>query len=1696
MKGIYAHQRDMENPGICQPTPTTASYSLSDSAPTVLQRFFDEYPNTFLEQHHIETYNAFIFREMPDIIHAQNPITILKEEVMAGEGENKKGTGQYKYKVEIFVGDAVPSAADLKIDVGPPIVSLDGGATVRRMFPNEARLRQVTYAASFRADILIRITFHGQEEPFDIKFPEFPLFKIPILLRSNLCATQGASASLLSEMGECRNDQGGYFIIDGAEKVLITRQEQAYNSPYISIKPKHNLKTATEGFVVCQDPITKQTRRVGFARYHENVDQGLEEGVIRVSIPFAKGNIPLFVLFRALGIESDEEIVRMILPDTESPVTKVMELSLIPSIHDAYPIVTTQLAQEFIKTLTKGFQVAHVLDILHNHLFCHVPDAPKARAQYLAEFVRKMIRIEMTLEPATNRDDIRNQRLLPTGTLIRGLFSESWKQWAKAVEIAIGSKYNFNKERYTDESFKELFNPVSIEQMLATKEINDSIMRGFRGRWGTNEYNMKKGVIQPLARISFMDAMSHTRRIVSDFDTSMKLVGPRHLNPSQIGYFCTAETPTGGHIGATKNMSILTYISIGTPTAGITQWLLTRGRVIQTANAHRDLVANGTSVQINGGTIGFTERPDLLKYVLQLLKWTACISPMTSISFNTSEKILRIYMDDGRPLRPLWKLRQGRWPRIMETIYGGAASSGLHKALPSWRDLVCGTYPGTVGFPVTSHITVDPLGKIEDRLPTLEEYVAELEPFAGDIEYIDPYEGNEAYISWWGTQKDIAPEHTHSEIHPSTMMGLLANMIPFSNHNQSPRNQLSCSQSKQGIGYYATNYESRFDTYGSMLCYGEGPLCRTILYDAVGRGEMPYGQNIIFCINSFNGYNQDDGILFNRSSIERGLFRSLALRSYTIAEEDDTLAKGMYRIGTPTTVVAWNDVKPGHDFSQLDSNGIIKEGAVIHEKSVLVGRYLRNTETGAISDASLTPTVFTKGRVDKVVVLHQANGMRLVHVRILEERVPELGDKFSSRHGQKGTMGMLLDAQDMPRTASGLVPDVMVNPHCIPSRMTIAQLLEQVYGKFGAMIGAKMNATAFMNDEQSFTAIADALQELGVQREGEEIMYSGITGKMFSSSVFIGPLYFMRIKHLTQDKLNSRSAGRKEIRTHQPTGGRGNEGGMRIGEMERDVLVAHGITEFLQESMMKRSDGSTFWICNGCGTVPIYNESTGLFICFMCDGSMDVRDKFNGETLSTMTIAPPITKSRVTFSRVAMPYAMKLLDQELNTYGNLGFRFLTEKMARQFRNFDELRDAKPLVEEGGEKEGEEVVESAGVEESKEDSEAKPAAPLAAIAEDEAEDEEDEGLPAHNDLPSQPPVPPGVQVIEFDAGSKDYKQFGNFFPVKLMLDGKIWPTVEHYFQAMKFPSNPEYQEMIRLAKTPAAAKKLGKTNTVAHRPDWKTYCDFVMYTAIKEKFGDNHIPLKTKLLGTGTAILRNASKQDNYWGLGRKRLGKNKLGVILMQVRDELRAVMRGIALGASDSKDELVSKEGVAAATAAASAATAAEVAANPASTVVNVTVQPGGPVPAPDSSAASASVPLEPIQPASGPPVLEISENPPLPPSVQAPPPPETGALPPAVGLPAPLPGALPLPEPLPGALPPPEALPAVLPAALPGPPGPLLPPPPAPPGPLLPPPPPAVLPPPPAVIPPSGGFFPGVQPQQEPEYKTVVINSPPAKN
>ena len=1221
---------------------------------TLIDRYFRtvSYPYT---RHHLDSYDQFLQQDLTSIIKSQNPILILKDLI------NEK-TGTYRYRVEIYVGGLDGTA----IEIGTPTVSLQNTDEVRVLFPNEARLRNLTYASNVYADIIVKITYINAAgavvdlSPSEETFQKWPLFKIPIMLQSRYCILNNKPKEFLREAGECPYDNGGYFIVDGAEKVLITRQEQAFNTLYVT--PQNDPKVSVYASISCLSAETRQVKRIAFALMrHVEKEKFTAHATIQVSLPFVRKTIPLFVLFRALGFQSDEEILKMIFPDFESPEAKLLLPKLQPSIIEGFPFLNTYTAIQYIKTLTKGFSIAHVLDIIKNQLFIHMPNDPSSQALYLGDCVRKILRVAEGYDNKTDRDDTRNQRCLTSGFLVQELFNNSYKVWTKASALAIDKEYNYNKAvLYKDENFKNIFQVGNESKIFLSGMLSESIMKGFKGKWGTGLGEEKSGVLQAMSRLSYVDFLSHCRRVILDFDTGMKLTGPRKLHPSQYGYFCTSETPTGASIGITKNLTIMAAISTASQTIKFFEWLQSTGRVYKPEDVTEQQRIIFVPVYVNGGMFGYTAKPYLLTGVLKAFKRSGCLPYSVSISFSIRDRTVYIYMDAGRPLRPLVWLDRATVP--VEKL----------RTYPTWRDLVMGNLEVRRYSNLESTEFVDPL---QGKSNKLEDYPDTLAPHTGAVEYIDPYEQNESYIA--NSPAYIKPESTHMEVHPSTIMSMMTSLIPFAPHNQSPRNQLSCSQSKQGISIYATNWRNRFDNTAHVLCYPEMPLTRTIYNNYLGEGKIGYGMNIVLAIACWSGYNQEDGIVMNYDAVQRGMFRSMAFRSYEAFEEDDEKAYIRVRFGNPALIGNWKDLKPGLDYSKLDDRGIIKEGEYVDENTVIVGAYMLSTLAGTINDASKTPQVWTRGRVEKVVVMVNNLGLRLVKIRVVQDRIPELGDKFSNRHGQKGTIGALLRGHDMPHTESGIVPDMIMNPHAIPSRMTIAQNLEQLLGKTAALSGAIGDGTSFMNDGSPQEDIGGILEELGYEKYGNEILYNGATGEQIQAAIFIGPVYGMRLKHMVEDKWQARGKGRKEMRTHQPTGGRGAQGGLKIGEMDRDSIIAHGGMAFVKESFMERSDGAKIPICVACGTIPIYNPRLGIAICALCDGPV----KYIGDTVNNLEILPPLGRPKSKIVEVEIPYSTKLLTQEQEAYLNLTMRYITTSGVERLKPLEFSGTSSEVVKE-------------------------------------------------------------------------------------------------------------------------------------------------------------------------------------------------------------------------------------------------------------------------------------------------------------------------------------------------------------------------------------------------------------------------------
>ncbi len=473
----------------------------------------------------------------------------------------------------------------------------------------------------------------------------------------------------------------------------------------------------------------------------------------------------------------------------------------------------------------------------------------------------------------------------------------------------------------------------------------------------------------------------------------------------------------------------------------------------------------------------------------------------------------------------------------------------------------------------------------------------------GVVEYLDAQEEENAYVAL--SEDQLTMEHTHLEIDPASMFGVVASILPYPEHNSSPRITMACSMAKQSLGMYATNFNLRYDTRGYIMFYPQQPIVQTDLYKALKLKHKSAGQNCIVALTSFKGYNMADAIIVNKGAIERGLGRVVMFKTYE-CEERSYPGGQRDKIGIPTPEVIGYRGEDSYKF--LGEDGIVYPESEVDKKSVLVGkisppRFLEEISVfGTVEEkhreSSLALKAGDSGKIDSVLITEGPSGNRLVKIRVRAIKIPEVGDKIASRHGQKGVIGLVLPQEDMPFTESGVVPDLIVNPHAIPSRMTAGHLLETLGAKAGSLNGNLMNGTAFSgNTEEEYRKV---LLDHGFQEYGEETLYDGLTGKELKAKIFIGVTYYQRLHHLVSNKSHVRSRGPVQLLTHQPTEGRAREGGLRFGEMERDCLLGYGASMVVKERLLEESDKTVQLICSECGAIATHDYARNKDVCPVC----------------------------------------------------------------------------------------------------------------------------------------------------------------------------------------------------------------------------------------------------------------------------------------------------------------------------------------------------------------------------------------------------------------------------------------------------------------------------------------------------------------
>ena len=782
--------------------------------------------------------------------------------------------------------------------------------------------------------------------------------------------------------------------------------------------------------------------------------------------------------------------------------------------------------------------------------------------------------------------------------------------------------YRFLKKRMDSGKGNEDFNK-SIRTQIISRGLAYSLATGNWGEQGN--IDAKAGVSQVLSRLTFMASLSHLRRINTPLDRSGKQARPRQLHNTHWGMVCPAEVPEGSAVGLVKNLSLMTLVTVGVRTDDVLDFLSEWG-VENLADVEPGQIVGSAKVFVNGAWVGIRSEPEELVETFRDMRRKGDIATEVSVVYDRKSQELRLMTDAGRPIRPLFIVDQEEQKLKIKSSHVDRIrlSQDRQKEFPDeepdygWEDVV---EDGLVEF-------VD---------------VAEEETLMIAMSPVDLTEENQ-----------YSSSYTHCEIHASQILGICASVIPFPDHNQSPRNTYQSAMGKQALGVYASNYVERMDTLAHVLYYAQSPLVSTRSMEFMHFRHLPAGINAIVAIMVYGGYNQEDSVLFNQSAIDRGFFRSMFYRSFFAKEERDGRDASKNEVFHNPQINNAMGLKMG-SYRKLDSDGFVQPGTRVSRSDVLIGKtkpmaaMMAENSQGRREkrkDESISMRPTEDGIVDKVMLSTDRNGNRCVKVRIRNIRIPQVGDKFASRHGQKGTVGMAYRQEDMPFTQDGVVPDIIVNPHAIPSRMTIGHLVECLLSKVGALKGEEGDATPFT--DVTVSHVSDKLHRYGYQKRGNETMYNGHTGQMFQAKVFIGPTYYQRLKHMVDDKIHSRSRGPTAALTRQPLEGRGREGGLRFGEMERDCLIAHGSANFLRDRLFWSSDAYRIHVCDRCGMFCHADLSNGTFEC-----------------------RHPICKkavSGVTFSQIHIPYACKLLFQELMAMAIVPKIITREEDAAPFRN--------------------------------------------------------------------------------------------------------------------------------------------------------------------------------------------------------------------------------------------------------------------------------------------------------------------------------------------------------------------------------------------------------------------------------------------
>ncbi|XP_052088054.1 DNA-directed RNA polymerase III subunit RPC2-like isoform X2 [Mytilus californianus] len=1045
------------------------------------------------------------------------------------------------------------------IYVGMPDVE-EGFNITKPISPHECRLRDMTYSAPITVDI--EYTRGNQR----IVRNNMPIGRMPVMLKSSNCVLTGKSPAEMAKLNECPMDPGGYFIVRGVEKVILIQEQLSKNRMIV------DLNSGRKNTVECSVTSSTHERKSKTYVTTKNDKYYLRHNTFSEDIPIA-------VAFKAMGIECDQEIVQMIGSEEEvlaafAPCLEECHRAQVFTQNQALGYIGKRVRQRHMWGVGKRTKMDDAREVLHDVVLAHVPVEEwnfKLKSAYMALMVRRVILAKGDKVKADDRDYYGNKRLELAGQLLSLLFEDLFK------------KFNSELKRIADLTIpKPRAAQFDIVRHIRQDQITNGLVNAIStGNWSIKRFKMdRSGVTQVLSRLSYISALGMMTRISSQFEKTRKVSGPRSLQPSQWGMLCPSDTPEGEACGLVKNLALMTHITTDLEEAPIVRLAFNLGvEDIQLLSGEEMTSSDVYIVFLNGNILGVVRNYNKLVKTIRQMRRAGFINEFVSVCCNHSHKCVYISTDGGRLCRPYIIVKNKR-PLVQD-----------------------------------KHIQ-----ELSQGFRSFDDFLKE-----GLVEYLDVNEENDCMIALYESQ--INSDTTHLEIEPFTILGVCAGLIPYPHHNQSPRNTYQCAMGKQAMGTIGYNQRNRIDTLLYLLCYPQAPLVKSKTIEMINFDKLPAGINATVAVMSYSGYDIEDALILNKASVDRGFGRCLVYRKQSVVLKryaNDTFDKVMGPMLDATTH------KQIWKHEPLDSDGIGAPGERVDNRQVLVNKAVPAVTISPLATTAGPPQprqvdyrdvpIMYKGiepsYIEKVMISSNTEESFLIKMLLRQTRRPEIGDKFSSRHGQKGVCGLIVPQEDMPFTDLGICPDIIMNPHGYPSRMTVGKLLELMGSKAGVLDGKFHDGTAFAGDK-----VADLSEDLvrhGFNYLGKDYVTSGITGEPLSAYIFFGPIYYQKLKHMVMDKMHARSKGPRAVLTRQPTEGRARDGGLRLGEMERDCLIGYGASMLLLERLMISSDSFVVDVCGQCGLL-CYSGW-----CQYCKSSRNV-------------------------STLKMPYACKLLFQELQS---------------------------------------------------------------------------------------------------------------------------------------------------------------------------------------------------------------------------------------------------------------------------------------------------------------------------------------------------------------------------------------------------------------------------------------------------------------